>query len=162
MKRSIYLLLVFGFFFNQLSFAQSAKKKPQPKVPAVVTEAFTAKYPAMKVTKWDWEAQKETYEAKFMDGEKKREATFSPDGKWVKTKTDITQAELPAAVAKGASAGDLSAWTMIDFSQVESPDKGTYYKIRFKKGAEEKSLKFDANGNQLGKTHGKDKKPEKS
>ena len=162
MKRSFLLVISFCLIFTQLSFAQNSKKKPEPKVPAVVLEAFNAKYPNLKVKDWDWEAQKETYEADFIVDNTEKEASFSTTGKWLKTKTEITKAELPATVSKSASSGELSAWQMIDFSHIESPDKGVYYKIRFKKGAEEKSLKFDAAGNQMEKNNGAAKKPQKS
>ena len=65
MKRSILLALSFCLFFSQVTLAQGKKKKPEPKVPEVVLQAFTAKYPDLKVDDWDWEAQKETYEADF-------------------------------------------------------------------------------------------------
>ena len=162
MKRSILLAISFCFIFTHLSFAQASKKKPEPKVPQVVLAAFTAKYPNQKIKDWDFEAQKENYEADFLVGTTKKEAVFTPAGKWLKTKTKITKAELPAAVAKSAGSGELSAWQMQEFSQIESADKGTYYKIRFKKGQEEQSLKFDAAGNQMEKKNGADKKPVKS
>lgn len=161
MKRSILLAISFCFLFAHLSFAQnSKKKKPEPKVPAVVQNAFSAKYPNLKVKDWDWEAQKETYEADFLVDGKEKEASFSTAGKWLKTKTEITKAELPAAVVKTVTTGELAAWQMTDFSHVESADKGLYYKIRFKKGQEEQSLKFDANGKQMEKKAGLEKKPQ--
>ena len=162
MKRSILLVISFCLLFAHLGFAQNSKKKPEPKVPPVVLEAFNAKYPTLKVKDWDWEAQKETYEADFIVDNVEKEASFSTTGKWLKTKTEITKTELPAAVSKAATTGELAAWQMIDFSHIESPDKGVYYKIRFKKGHEEQSLKFDANGKQMEKKAGLDKKTQKS
>jgi len=158
MKRTIFLAISFCLFLMQVSFAQNSKKKPEPKVPAVVQQAFSAKYPNLKVKDWDWEAQKETYEADFIVDNVEKEASFSTAGKWLKTKTEITKAELPAPVTKAGTTGELAAWQMIDFSHIESPDKGVYYKIRFKKGQEEQSLKFDANGKQMEKKGGSDKK----
>ena len=157
MKRPILLIIAFCLLIAQFGYAQGKKKKPQPKVPPVVLQAFNTKYPELKPKDWDWEAEKEIYEADFMQDGKEREATFTVGGKWVKTKTDITQAELPAAVSKAATTGEMSAWTITDLSQVESADKGMYYKLRFKKGQEQKSLKFDTNGNQLEKKTGQHK-----
>lgn len=148
MKKATILVITFCLFIAQFGFAQAKKKKPQPKVPAVVQQAFSAKYPDLKPKDWDWEPEKEIYEADFMQNGKEREASFSVTGKWEKTKTEITQAELPAAVSQ-AVAAQMSGWTMDDLSEVESAEKGIYYKIRFKNGKEEKTLKFDATGKQL-------------
>lgn len=163
MKRLIFLFFGISLFLSQLTFAQTTKKKkPQPKVPPVVLNAFSAQYPNLKPTDWDWEPEKEIYEADFMQDGIKKEAAFTPAGKWVKTKTEITKAELPAAVTKAIASSTYSSWTMDEADKVETPDKGTYYKIRFKNGQQEQSLKFDANGKELEKKNDAKKPAPKS
>ncbi|HEY4183340.1 MAG TPA: hypothetical protein VGM90_41235 [Kofleriaceae bacterium] len=54
-------------------------------VPVAVTKAFAAKYPKAKATKAE-KIEKGTevsYELAWMDGKKKREATFKADGSFV-------------------------------------------------------------------------------
>jgi len=163
MKKPVLLFFGICLFLTQLVYAQGGKKKkPQPKVPQVVLTAFATKYPNLKPTDWDWEPEKETYEADFMQDNKKREAAFTPAGKWLKTKTEITKAELPALVAKAAASSAYGTWQMNEFEMVETADKGIHYKIRFKKGQEEQSLKFDAKGNLIQKNNVAKKPAQKS
>jgi len=64
---------------------QVEEKIPVDKLPAAVTKAFAAKYPKAKPTG----AEKQTagkdisYEIAFDDGDKRKEATFTEDGKFV-------------------------------------------------------------------------------
>lgn len=169
MKKNILFTLALCLFAAQLLMAQTTPSKPTPakttqptvvpgKTPEVVQNAFKAKYPNVKPTKWEWKSDKNAYEADFMKDGKNMEAFFSPDGKWMKTKHDITKAQLPAAVSKAIMASEFSTWTMEDFAEIETPDKGKMYKVEVKKGTQKYDLKYDATGKQLEKKADKSKK----
>jgi hypothetical protein len=108
----------------------------------------------MKVTDWDWEEDKDAYEAEFKMNGRENEAYFSPDGAWLKTKTDIKHEQLPTAVRNALASGEYSAWHMSDYAEIDTPD-GKRYKIRARKGVDFVYLKYDANGTLLER---KDKK----
>ena len=145
------MLLTFGFCFLavQLVLAQSEKD-----IPVAVKNAFNAKYPNMKVTDWDWEEDKDAYEAEFKMNGRENEAYFSPDGAWLKTKTDIKHEQLPTAVRNALASGEYSAWHMSDYAEMDTPE-GKRYKVRARKGVDFVYLKYDANGTLLER---KDKK----
>ena len=153
MKKTLLLTFAICFVSLQLVFAQKGKLT-DPKVPAAVTNAFKAKYPNMKVTDWDYEADKNAYEAEFkMDG-KKMEASFSADGQWMKTKSDIKREQLPIAVSKAIASGEYSDWSMSDIAELDTPE-GKRYKVKVRKGVDFDYLQYDTNGKLLER---KDKK----
>ncbi|MBK0402233.1 PepSY-like domain-containing protein [Adhaeribacter sp. BT258] len=151
MKKGMLLTLIFCFMALQFARAQSEKD-----IPAAVKNAFTAKYPNMKVTDWDWEEDKDAYEAEFMMNNRENEAYFSADGTWMKTKTDMKREQLPTAVSKALTSGEYSTWNMSDFAEMDTPE-GKRYKVRARKGVDFVYLKYDANGMLLEKKDKKDK-----
>jgi hypothetical protein len=153
MKKTILLIYAVCFVSLQLVFAQKGKIT-DPKVPVAVTNAFNAKYPNMKVTDWDYEADKNAYKGKFKMNGKEMEAFFSADGEWMKTKTDIKREQLPVAVSKAIAAGEYSSWSMSDFAELDTPE-GKHYKVKVRKGVDFDYLKYDTNGKLLER---KDKK----
>jgi uncharacterized membrane protein YkoI len=171
MKRIAFLTVAAGLISAQLLTAQttSQSKTTQAKTtqtnvvpgktPDVVLNAFKAKFPNTKATKWEWKVEKKAYEADFKMNGKSMEALFSQDGKWIKTKNDITQAQLPAAVNKSLTSGEYKDWKMGDFAEVETPDKGKLYKVEVKMGTQKYDLKYDASGKLVDKKADKDKNP---
>jgi uncharacterized membrane protein YkoI len=161
MKNAVLLIFGWCLFMGNWAFAQVADKKPEPVVPEVVKKALKTKYPAATVTDWDWKADKNAYKADLrMDG-KEMDASFSPEGKWLKTKTKISAKQLPPAVTKAVTGGEYKSWILSDFAEIETPDKGKMYKVEVKSGAEQYDLKYDANGNLLEKQKDKPKKSAK-
>ncbi len=67
-------------------------------VPKAIADAFAKKFPAATNVKWAKENAKE-YEAEFKLKGKSISANFLNDGSWVETESEISAAELPAAVA---------------------------------------------------------------
>lgn len=146
MKRIIFLAEVFCLFAVLLVLAQNEAFAISKEVPAKVKDAFNAKYPNTKVIDWDWEEDKNMYEAEFkMDG-REWEAYFAPDGAWEYTKTDITKSKLPAAVSSAVASGEYGSWNMEDFKEMDTPAYGKVYKMKVEKGREELFLMFDGNG----------------
>ena len=153
MRKAILLTLSLCLFSGQLLFAQSEKN-----VPAVVTAAFQEKYPNMTVTDWDWEDDKNAYEAEFkMDG-KEMEAFFSESGEWLKTKAELDKNQVPAAVSKAYSSGEDANWSKSNYMEMDTPDKGKLYKVKAEKGNAEHYLKYDANGKLVEKMDKAEKK----
>ncbi|KAA9340584.1 PepSY-like domain-containing protein [Adhaeribacter soli] len=149
MKKALWIMLGFCLCNVQALWAQNEGRAGGHQVPALVTSAFNTKYPNMKVTDWDWERDKGLYEAEFkMDG-KEWEAYFTPEGAWEETETEIHKNQLPAPVNKSLTAGPYSNWSMDDYTEMDTPEKGKLYRVKAKDGNKKMYLTFDANGNML-------------
>ena len=75
-------------------------KVPLDKVPAPVMKALKAKYPKAEVVTAEKADQdgKQVYEFDLKEGERKWEASFSPEGKFVGSEEAVAEADLPAKV----------------------------------------------------------------
>src|SRR5437868_4424542 len=69
------------------------------KIPAVVTDAFKAKY--ANATGVEWKDKLSSFEADFKSGDKDMKAFFSSKGEWIKTETKHTYNSLPSDVKDG-------------------------------------------------------------
>jgi uncharacterized membrane protein YkoI len=170
MKKNILAALALCLFSAHLLYAQTTTNQSKTtqakttqtnvvpgKTPDAVLNGFKTKYPNIKANKWEWKVDKKAYEADFSMGGKNMEALFSPDGKWMKTKYDISMNQLPAAVSKALASSEYSTWTMGDFAEVETPEKGKLYKVEVKKGTQKYDLKYDAAGKLVDKKADKPK-----
>src|SRR2546421_535253 len=88
--------------------AQEAKEqKLKPKdVPAPVVAAAAKAYPNARIREWakENEGSATQYEASMIDGTKKRDVLFSPDGAVVAVEEVIPTTELPKAVREAIKA----------------------------------------------------------
>ena len=77
-------------------------------VPAAVRSAVTRAYPAAHVSKWTSEVERGTtyYEAETVDGATHRDLLLKADGTITEVETQVTPAQLPAAVRTAATAGN--------------------------------------------------------
>ena len=140
MKKTILLAFCITLLASVSTMAQSDKK-----VPAVVTSAFAEKYPGMKVSEWDYEADKNAYQAEFNRDGKKMEAYFAEDGSWMKTKRELKVEDLPPAVFKSLTTGEYKDWTFGDYYEMDTPE-GMRYKIKAKYNPQEHHLIYNEAG----------------
>ncbi len=114
-------------------------------VPQAVLEAFNKKYP--KATDVEWEKDDLNYEVEFELEKVEYEATFSEDGTWLETETEITAKELPEKVASAFKA----AYPKVKIKGVEKVEtpKISFYEIEYKKGLKKREAFFDKDGNPL-------------
>lgn len=109
--------------------------------PAAVQAAFSQKFPGAKAVDWskekngDWEA-----EFKLPDTGKELSVTFSPDGLWLETETEIPVADLPAPVAAA-----LKGKKVKEAARIEKSDGSVWYEAEVK----HKDWMFDASGKKL-------------
>ena len=112
--------------------------------PKAVKAAFEQRFASIKNAKWDKENAQE-WEAEFkMDGTK-MSASFMPTGDWIETETDITVAELPAAVAAAIAAKYPKA-KVVGASKIETAKNGLRYEADLKTKRKKQEVLFDANG----------------
>ncbi|MFX3625994.1 MAG: PepSY-like domain-containing protein [bacterium] len=114
-------------------------------VPQAVLEAFNKKYP--KATDVEWEKDDLNYEVEFELEKVEYEATFSEDGTWLETETEITAKDLPEKVASAFKA-TYPKVKIKGVEKVETP-KISFYEIEYKKGLKKREAFFDKDGNPL-------------
>lgn len=89
MKKILLILLLFA----------SASGEAKTKVPVVVANAFSKKFPDARHVKWGKENAKE-FEAEFELKGRKMSANFDLQGNWKETETEIDVVDLPGAIAR--------------------------------------------------------------
>ena len=114
-------------------------------VPKAIADAFAKKFPAATNVKWAKENAKE-YEAEFKLNGKSISANFLNDGSWVETESEISTAELPAAVANAVKLKYADA-VILKIFKIETAIGKVTYETEFKTGNKKKELVFNAEGN---------------
>ncbi|HLG33484.1 MAG TPA: PepSY-like domain-containing protein [Bacteroidia bacterium] len=117
MKKLIIVLLV---LFTTNIVAQNNTRK----VPEVVLNKFTKKYPNAELKKW--KREKDFYLAKFIISNRKYFAFYSSDGTWQRTETNIKWKNLPVEVMNGVRKSEYNSWKISEIKQVEMSDQMVY------------------------------------
>ncbi len=130
----------FVFFLAVLSVNAQFRK-----IPAVVTDAFKAKYAS--ASGLEWKDKLTSFEADFKSGGKDMKAFFTSKGEWIKTETEHTFNSLPVEVKDGFKKSKYADLSVLSVMQVEDKEKGVLYKIAVKKNDYNKrNLVFSASG----------------
>ena len=140
------MLLVGVAFLCVTSYAQ---KITADKVPAEVTSAFKTKFPEAKDVKWEMEKTNE-YEARFKTNGVEQSASFSADGKWMETESEIKVSDLPAEV-KQSIEKQFPGFKMEEASKVDNAQHGTCYEAEIEKGKESYEVLLNSKGELLSK-----------
>lgn len=114
------------------------------KVPDVVKNAFTAKYPNATNVKWGKENAKE-YEAEFKLNNNSVSANFGLDGSWVETESVIPVSELPVAV-KAAISTKYPGASITLAEKTEQPVNKVLYEVTIKVIGKKKSIELNPDG----------------
>jgi|SRR6185312_4101483 len=145
MKKSLYLLLFFGFFLT----AGHVEAQFRP-IPAVVTDSFKTKYPT--ATNVSWSDKLANFQATFTLGKDKYTAKYDSKGVWLGSSKRITKDEIPAAVKDGLSKSKYAAseWVIKTVTIYYNPGNVTQYGILVQKSdIQKKNLVFSSDGQLL-------------
>src|SRR5262245_46284204 len=145
MKSLIFVLLCAAL----MSKAADAQKITADKVPAAVTSAFKAKFPA--ATKATWELEQGEYEAGFIVNGEKTSANFDKEGKWLETETEIKVDALPAAV-NATLKKDFAGYKINEASKIKSVKNGNCYEAEIEKDKEIFDVLFSPDGKLISKS----------
>jgi hypothetical protein len=96
-------------------------------VPAVVTNALAAKFPAAKNV--EWRDKITEYHAIFSDEGSKCEAKFKVDGTWISSEKSIRADTLPAAIKEGLRLSKYADWEIHSAFIIYLADGVTQYHI---------------------------------
>jgi hypothetical protein len=142
-------LIVMLSAFLLISLMGYTQKLTPDKVPTSVLQAFTKKFPA--ATEVNYELKNNNYEIAYRDKGIRGFAKFNPTGKWLETRTEIVESDLPKEVSASASK-DFPGFKVSEVTTVETPDKPLFYKMDLKKGNEGYKVQFSSKGDVLKKT----------
>lgn len=118
------------------------------KIPAEVTNAFTAKYPNASSVEWRDKLSK--YTASYQLDSGSYVATFSNKGEWESTEEGIEAEELPEAVNEGFDKSKYTDWEKNQVTRIELPNDEIQYRIEIKKGdIKKRNLYFSSEGRLL-------------
>jgi hypothetical protein len=145
MKKSLYLLLVFGFLMTAGRVSAQFRS-----IPAVVTDSFKAKYPTAGNVSWADKVS--NFQASFTLDKDKYVAKYSSKGEWLGAIKKISRDDLPAAVKDGLSKSKYagSEWEIKTVAIYYQPGNITQYAIQVAKSdLQKKNLLFSSDGQLL-------------
>ncbi|NML64434.1 hypothetical protein HHL22_04370 [Hymenobacter sp. RP-2-7] len=123
--------------------AAQAQKMTAAQVPAATKAAFKTKFPTVQRNTWEKEGP--AYEAGFSMNGKTMSAVITADGKLQETETDMTSAQLPAAV-RTTLARDYKAYQVHEAATIVRADGTTVYEAKVAKGGKKQDVLFTTNG----------------
>jgi len=140
MKKAFFFCL----FFSVLFFANAQIRK----IPAEVTDAFTARYP--HATKVEWRDKLHYFEASFQLNGSSITASFSSNGGWEGSERELDFNQLPDEVRDGFLKSKYADRQKKDIYELQELGKPLQYRISVQKsGIQKKNLYFDVNGRLL-------------
>jgi hypothetical protein len=145
MKKTLYLLLVFGFLMP--AGRVSAQFRP---IPAIVTDSLKARYPSAGNVSWS--DKMSNFQASFTLDKDNYVAKFSSKGEWLGSIKKISKDSLPAAVKDGLSKSKYagSEWEIRTVAVYYQPGNITQYAIQVAKNDfQKKNLLFSKDGQLL-------------
>jgi hypothetical protein len=136
-------VLILAAFALALTAPAHAQMLKPAQVPAAARATFKAKFPA--VTSNTWEKEGDKFEAGFKQAGKTMSAVITPAGELVETETDMTPAQLPAAV-RAKLASDYKAYKVTEAATIVTADGKTTYEAEVSKGGKHQDVLFNADG----------------
>ena len=133
------------FFFLLFSVIVVFADAQIRKIPAEVTDAFTARYP--HAAKVEWKDKLQYFEADFELNGSAISADFSSKGEWQSSERSVDYDDLPDEVKDGFEKSKYTDWDKKSFTEVQELGKPLQYKITVSKSdLQKKNLFFDTNG----------------
>lgn len=121
------------------SAQKNEKPSKEPKIPAIVQDAFKQRYP--NISDADWEKEGKNYEASFENNETETSVVIDASGKILETETEMETSALPKAVLDYIAA-NYKGQKIKEATKIVLGD-GT---INYEAEINEKDLIFESNG----------------
>lgn len=126
-----------------LAGGAQAQKLAASQVYTAAKTAFKAKFPS--VTNPTWEKEDKAYEASFKLNGKSMSALITPAGELLETETELSPAELPAAV-RATLARDYKDYKVREAATIVKANGKTVYEAEVAKGGKKQDVLFTADG----------------
>lgn len=140
MKKVMFLAIMAMGLFVFSSCEKDDDINPEP----AFHEALSAKYP--HATRAEWERKKEYYVADCWVDNNDMEVWFNKSAEWLMTETELTKANLPAAITTALGSGKYADWWIDDVDVLEYPSAVTHYVVEVEQGKKEIDLYFSEEG----------------
>lgn len=114
--------------------------------PSAIDAYISQNYPGARIV--EREVEKGMIEVDIVDGTTVRELTFTLDGEWVSTKTEVRYTNVPEVVRTALSASEYGAWQVDDTDFYQTP-ADEFYLFELESGDREVYIKIDTEGNIL-------------
>lgn len=101
------------------------------KVPAEVTNAFTAAYPS--ATNLTWKDNLTNFEAQFDISGNHAVAKFNSKGEWIETQKDLSFEGLSDGVKDGFNKSKYADWPKEEIKEISARNKATLYRVYVRK-----------------------------
>ncbi|MBC8035406.1 MAG: PepSY-like domain-containing protein [Chitinophagaceae bacterium] len=144
MKRILVLVMTFAMLHLSVNLLAQIRK-----IPAAVTDAFKSKYPQAQSV--EFKDKLTFFQVDFQLDGAAHEARYSIKGEWELTEKEISESNLPAAVAEGFSKSKYTVdWEVSSVAWVQHKEGHVEYRILVRKSAvEKKYLYFNKEGKLL-------------
>jgi len=144
MKKIFGLTTLLAFL---LVFADHASAQLR-KIPAAVTDAFSAKYPDAKEV--EWKDKLTNFTAGFNSDNKALLASFNSKGEWQSTEQEVEESELPSAIRDGFGKSKYADWNIAKVVKIELPKDEVQYRLEIASGdIKKRNLYFNTEGRLL-------------
>lgn len=120
MKKFILSGLIFILSLTTNTITAKEKRIQADKVPQLVQNGFKGMVHDAIIKKWMQDNS--VYTVIYMQNQKKLEATFNTNGKWMNTSSIINWEEVPDVVKIGFAKCGYNDWIINGLMQIDSPD----------------------------------------
>lgn len=142
MKVHYPILLFFLVGGLNVSCAQSTKNVPQ-----AVMHAFTDQFEGASKVKWQLEEGKD-WEAEFLQNGQEMSATYTSEGHWQETETEIEANELPQVILSSLHT-QFQKLRIREAAIVQRPELDKAYEVEIKSGKDVLEVLLDEKGTVL-------------
>lgn len=145
MKKHLMLLAL----LTLAAFSAQAQKITEKQVPAAAVATLNKTHPTAKAVKWEKEGT--NYEASFGQGTSEMSVVFAAAGTLLETETEVTVAQLPAAV-RAQLKSQYAGYKVTEAAKIVAAATGIItYEAEVSKAGKEMDVLFSADGAQLSK-----------
>jgi hypothetical protein len=131
-----------------LATATTAVGQSQATPPHRVQAKFNAKYPEI-AEKALWQKNDQGYQARFQENKREVISDFGPDGKWLQSRTQLREGDLPPPTRMYISDTYPKDYEFISGYRIENA-KGSRYEIDLRSEQQNYRLDFDKQGGFVG------------
>lgn len=117
----------------------------------LVKETFSKLYPGAVIKEWELE-ENNIYEVEFTFNNKRHEADFSHEGKWIYTEKDINLNEVPVTILNSFKLSEWSSWRIDKVEEISTPEHEQFYELKIKREEQKHFLYYLPGGNVLEST----------
>jgi len=116
------------------------------KVPQIVKDAFSDKFPTVQKVDWEKENDNE-WEAEFKMNKVEYSANFLNDGTWKETEHEVEITEVPQNILSSFET-NFPGYE-IEEAEIAETMEGTFYEFEIEKGKKEMEITMDSHGKVL-------------